>query len=168
MKFLFLLFFVLITYSLSTYIQYISIGNTSPDYLRASTDIDYFYFSTYDYVTYNNVYLLLIDDDYSINDIKYCATYSYPSDDTIKECQFSFIPYDGSKSTYSGIVYYYKIQIPTLSNTSYIIIKYSGKNSLGSFRAKSYFAEKIYINPYDETELSPLANTDNYFFTDIR
>ena len=48
-----------------------------------------------------------------------------------------------------------------------MIIKYSGKNSSGIFKARSFFIDEVPVDSYDETELTHTFNSYNYFYTNI-
>ena len=162
MKVLFLLFIIFITYSNAIDFQSITLGADSPKDLRTSVNDDYFYFKKKNYITYKNINLLLYEDSYFIKNIYYCFLDYYPSDSTIDQCSFNSISYDGSKSTSTGTLYHYNI--PLTSSDLYVIIKYSGRHSYGTFKARSYLTERIYINSYDKKELSALPNIKNYFY----
>ena len=129
MEILFLLFLVFITYSHSIDIQPVQISNHLST-LRASKDDDYFYFSIDKYLSKRFLYLYLLENDYSINKIYYCQTNTFPSQSAIESCSFFFINYNDKNSDTS-----YNYKIPILSNDSYIIIRYSGSNNNGSFKA---------------------------------
>ena len=164
MKFLIVLFLVLMLYSNSQNIQYITMGDTSLKLLRSSTYYDYFYFSYNRDTTYTKAYLLLFDNWYSLNlnSTYYCSTSSYPSDTTIKDCTFH---YKNCYGLSKGRIYYY--QIPISKSNNYIIIKYSGKNSSGIFKARSIFIDKVPVDYYDETILTMTLDSHNYFYTNI-
>ena len=162
MEMIFILFLISITYSHSINFQSITLGADSLTYLRSSINDDYFYFKKKSYITYKNINLLLYDESYYIEYIYLCFLRYYPSDSTIDECSFSLISSDGSKSTSIGTLYYYKI--PLNSSDPYVIIKYSGRRSYGTFKARSYLAERIYDNLYNEKELTALPNIDNFFY----
>ena len=151
-------------YSSSQNIQYITLGDTSPKLLRSSTYTDYFYFSYNSYTTYSKAYLLLFDNGYglSLNSTYYCSSSSYPSDSTIKECTFN---YKNCYAMSKGRIYYY--EIPISRGNSYIIMKYSGKNSSGIFKARSLFIDKVPVDSNDETKFIMTLDSYNYFYTKI-
>ena len=168
MKVLLLLFLVFITYSHSIDIQNVPIGNSLTT-LRASKNEDYFYFSIGNY-TYYTLYLFLLDNGYNINKIYYCTTYTYPSQSSIKSCSFYRLDYDvsDSQTKSSGKSYYYHVGI--LSRYSYIIIRYSGSNSYGTFKASGSFTEfikDIKLDASSDRDITTLENINNYFYTYI-
>ena len=76
MKVIFLLFLVLILYSFSQDVQYISIGNSLSS-LRVSKWDDYFYFSINNNSSYSYLLVFLLGDSYKINNLSYCYSDNY-------------------------------------------------------------------------------------------
>ena len=136
-------------------------GSSSLKDLNTPIFTDYFYFPIDSRSTYNTANLLLFIPSMGFENIYYCSTSSYPSDETINSCTFTLINYVKS----SGSLEYYKI--PISSSASYIIIKYSGRNRYLTIKARSYFMEKIPVNSYDKTKISTFTDTDNYFYMKI-
>ena len=165
MEIIFLLFFIFIVYSHSIDIQEIELADSSFRNLRASTFPDFFYISINVQTLYNNIHFLLLDNGYNISNINFCFTSSSPSDWTISSCKFYSYKYINSKTKSEGILYHYNV--PILSSNSYIIIKYSGNNPNGEFKARSYFMEKVPIDSHEELELSAAVNITNEFYTEI-
>ena len=169
MKVFFLLFLVLIIYSLSfDSIQNVDI-NGSRVYLRPSTNYDFFYIPINSFISNEFVYIFFLDNRYKLNDtIYYCHTNSYPSQMVIDSCSF-IIKYKWFvKSIDEGDLYYYRL--PILSNKNYIIIKYKGKYSGGIISVYSTvipIIEKTYIDQKYDTLLSPISYNENYFYTNI-
>ena len=163
MKVLFLLFLVFIIYSHSIDIQPLQKSNYLST-LRASRDDDYFYFSIDKYLSKSFVYLYLFENDYGINKIYYCQTNTFPSQSAIDSCSFFFINHDNINSDTS-----YNYKIPILSNDSYIIIRYSGSNNNGTFKASfsDTFKKKILVDVNYDTELTAVQNDYNYFYAYI-
>ena len=165
MKVLFLLFLVFIPYFNS--LQYITIGDTSLKTLNSSTSADYFYIEV---PPNKNLHLVLLDNGYNINKIYICSTYSSsaPTESTLDICFFfySTFPHYDSKSTLSGIEYYYKKSTSTSFN--YIIIGYSGRNATGTIKAGAVIAymQNVEIG-YSEKYLTRDLNYDTYFYTNV-
>ena len=161
MKVLCLLFLVFKVYSFS--LQYIPIGNTSLTPLTPSTDFDYFFFLA---VWNRNTQIVLLDNGYKINNIRYCNAYSYPTEQSIDTCLFYDLTSYDSKSTPLGTEYYYEKQIG--SGTPYIIIRYSGKNVNGTIKASAVVAyiEKIETDSFG-IPLTGDVNSDTYFYSSI-
>ena len=149
MKVLFLLFLVSITYSHSIDIQRVQIGNFQT-YLRTSKNEDYFYFSIDSYYVDYYLYLFLLVNDYNLNQIYFCRTNTYPSQSSIDRCPFYSLSNDYSEShtKSSSTSFYY--QVPII-RYSYIIIKYSGNNSYGTFKASASYTHFIQNIMIDES-----------------
>ena len=162
MEIIFLLFFIFIVYSHSIDIQEIELGDNSLRNLRTSTPPDFFYISINVQTPYNNIHFLLLDNGYNISNINFCFVSSSPSDWTISSCKFYSYKYINSKTKSEGILYHYNV--PILSSNSYVIIKYSGNNPNGEFKARSYFMEKVSIDSHEELELSAAVNITNEFY----
>ena len=165
MEILFLLLIIFIAYSNSINVQEIELGDISFKNLRTSTSPDFFYISINGRTIYNFIYFLFLDDSYNISYINFCFASSPPSDGKIGSCISSSHTYKHSKKKSEGILYHY--ELPILVNKSYIIINYSGKNSNGTFKAKSYFTEKVPIDSDKEFELSAQINFSNNFYAEI-
>ena len=163
MEILLLLFQVFIAYSNSIDIQQVPTDNSLKN-LRPSTNEDYFYFSIDGY--YKRLYLFLLDNGYSINKIYYCNTYVYPSQSSIKNCSFNQLSsvFNDSQIKSSGKSYYYSI--PILSKGSFSIIRYSGSNSYGTFKASgsyTHFIQVITLDASYNTDITTLEDRNNYF-----
>ena len=169
MKVLFLLFLVSITCSNFNFIdiQRVQIYNLSLTKLNSSTDEDHFYF--HHVSKYRDFfYLALYDNGYDMNKISYCST-NISTYWKIDDCKFNLIePQDkDSRNNTSGIIYYYII--PSIPDDQDLIIKYSGKNGNGIFKAAgSYrsFIERLNVvgSNYD---ITTFENSNNYFYTNI-
>ena len=165
MKVQFFLFLIFITYSENS-IQEIYLGCFRMETLKSSIMNDYFFFYTHLGKDEN---LLLIDDNYDMNDIYYCSVFIHtlPTESTIKNCSFNILyPYD-SRNTSKGIEYYYNIT--SSSKYNYIIIRYSGSKYKGNIKACALYADikKIPIGSFYETNITRIANTYAFFYSSI-
>ena len=163
MKILYILFITLIAYSKN--IQEITLGAPLKD-LNPSTTDDYFYFKV---VSPLDVHILLRDDSYNLNQIEYCSIYSYytPTESTIKKCDFlSLDIYDSTSSSFY-YEYYFKIHLSTSYN--YIIIKYSGRRSYGTIKARAVipYIDNVYVDTSYQIRLTTHTSNNTYFYTKI-
>ena len=163
MKVLLVLFLVFIPYSYS--LQYITLGDTSLKNLTSSTSNDHFYISV---PANKDLHLVLIDNNYHINNIDYCFAYSnsYPTESTISSCGFSSLSHYASESTFRGKEYYYKKS--TIPNYNYIIIRYSGRDATGKIKAGAAIAYMKEVRfGLLQIKLPRTSNGDAYFYTSI-
>ena len=163
MKILYILFITLIAYSKN--IQEITLGASLKN-LNPSTTDDYFYFKV---ISTLDVHILLRDDNYNLNQIEYCSIYSYytPTESTIKKCDFlSLDIYDSTSSSFY-YEYYFKIHLSTSYN--YIIIKYSGRRSYGTIKARAVipYIDNVDVDAYYERKLTSHTSDNTYFYTKI-
>ena len=163
MKILYILFITLIAYSKN--IQEITLGASLKN-LNPSTTDDYFYFKV---ISTLDVHILLRDGSYNLNQIEYCSIYSYytPTESTIKQCDFlSLDNYDSTSSSFY-YEYYYKIHLSTSYN--YIIIKYSGRRSYGTIKARAVipYIDNVYVDTSYQIRLTSHTSNNTYFYTKI-
>ena len=168
MKVLILLFLVFIQYSYSIDIKNVPTDG-SREILPSSIDDGYFFLSISSLKSNEFLYLLLIDHYYELNNIYFCVTNSYPSEEEIDKCIFNSIKnYGFDKHKAVGILYYYKFNLPTYAD--YIIIRYSGKYTSGLFCAESTIIppmDYVYLNLPSDISLSPITYQENYFYSEV-
>lgn len=164
MKVLFILFLTFITYSQN--IQEIKSGEALYT-LNSSTTDDYFYFKA---ISTLDAHILLIDNNYIINQIYYCFIFSYkaPTQWDIDSCSFNSVNrYGYSKELSYYYEYYYKIPLSTSYN--YIVIRYSGRNSYGTIKVSAVipYIENVEVGNYYETRLTTHTMNNTYFYSKI-
>ena len=137
--------------------------------LNSSTNEDYFYFVAN---SKESNHLVLIDNNYTLNQIYYCTARSYyiPTESTIHGCYFYSLDHYGyfSNKSSSDIEYYYKIHAQ--SDYDMIVVRYSGKNSDGMIKASIALPHisNIEVGSAEERMIrAPYSRFEEYFYTTI-
>ena len=148
--------------------QRLIVYNKTLHTLRSSINEDYFYFK-YISTFLDFFYLALYDNGYDMNNIYYCNTNNSTYDWVKENCTFNPIEpqANDSRTKTSGTLYYY--HIPVMHNYSDLVIRYSGKNENGIFKAVGEygsFIQKLDMldSPYD---ITIFENCSNYFYRNI-
>ena len=171
MKIIFLLFLILITYTHTIEMQFITIGANSTTSLDSSKYDSYFYIPiTGLKPDYSQLYLLILDEGYDIDNIYYAYFETFPVEDI---SYYGFSPIEDLynrdvKAIPTGRAYYYTMKIWNKDN--YLFIRYTGRNIGGSIKARAHFIPFIYnvtVNSNYETNLTRIESTDHYFYMNI-